>query len=51
MNNQPELPLGLSRKRPRHYPPAARIFFALGERLRHELQAERMQKMQGHGDR
>lgn len=47
---QQELPLGLSRKRRRRYPPAARIFFALGERLRREVQAERLQKMQGRGD-
>jgi len=46
MNNQPELPLGVSRKRRRHYPPAARVFFALGERLRREIEVERVQKIQ-----
>ena len=41
---QQELPLNVRAKRRRNDPPAARLFFALGERLRREVQAERMQK-------
>jgi hypothetical protein len=49
--HQQELPLGFvpSRRR-RRYSPAARRFFALGEQLRREVIAERLQRMH-HRDR
>lgn len=43
--HQQELPLDVRRKRPRRDSPSARLFFALGDRLRRELQAEQMQKI------
>jgi hypothetical protein len=40
-DHQNELPLGVRRRSRRRYPPAARRFFALGELLRRQLEAER----------
>jgi hypothetical protein len=43
--HQSELPLDVRRRRRRRFSPAARMFFALGERLRREVQAEQVQRI------
>ena len=45
--HQQELPLDLRRRRRRRDSPAARMFFDLGDRLRREVEAEKMQRMRG----
>ena len=44
-SSQPEFPWHLQRKRRRHHSPAVRQFFALGEVLRRQVEAEQKQRM------